>query len=463
MSLQNKSFDFLGKMKNNKDFYLFDDISQEKKSEILSKFDQFKTAPEFFDYYTNKDIQSIFKSLEQLDLIYSHLLNENHSNNLQSKTDKYISYLSEIILLSNLISKNKIILEKAIINTKKNLEFFLSTNKINKNNLEEINEYILKLLGMDNRRNYHSLLFLNDNVSRSNTLKSNRPNLCFLNEKFTNINNNTNNINDLNDTNNINTAIKAVKIFDTSINNSLNQEITHDITNHTNNNSKYIDENIFIDFKTPKFPKRFPESNTNILYEENANENSNNKLKQGIIRQESLNTNNDEMNKNWSKKESIRSLITLASKSKFICQEEKEKAKGSSKFKDIALTGDKNERKAYGQKKSSKYHFTEYKLNNNINSNNNKDDNDNKEEGEIKGKKKQTFSSTNLKTSRERKMLKDLLGYINEIFKKEIINSEEKIKLKSLIISKNEKLENIYIAYFENNKDILIKELEKLI
>ena len=60
-------------------------------------------------------------------------------------------------------------------------------------------------------------------------------------------------------------------------------------------------------------------------------------------------------------------------------------------------------------------------------------------------------------------MLKDLLGYINEIFKKEIINSEEKIKLKSLIISKYEELENIYIAYFENNKDILIKELEKLI
>ena len=60
-------------------------------------------------------------------------------------------------------------------------------------------------------------------------------------------------------------------------------------------------------------------------------------------------------------------------------------------------------------------------------------------------------------------MLKDLLGYINEIFKKEIINSEEKIKLKSLIISKYEELENIYIANFENNKDILIEELKKLI
>ena len=157
MSLQNKSFDFLGKMKNNKDFYLFDDISQEKKSEILSKFDQFKTAPEFFKYYTNKEIRSIFKSLDQLDLIYSHILNENHSNNLQSKTDKYISNLSEIILLSNLISKNKIILEKAIINVKKNLEFFFRIHKINKKNQKEINEYILELLEMDNKRIFLSL------------------------------------------------------------------------------------------------------------------------------------------------------------------------------------------------------------------------------------------------------------------------------------------------------------------
>ena len=457
MSLQDKQFDFLGKMKNNKDFYLFDNISPEKKSEILSKFDQFKTAPEFFEYYTNKDIGSIFKSLDQLDLIYSHILNENHSNYLQSKTDKYISNLSEIILLSNLISKNKIILEKAIINVKKNLEFFFRTHKINKKNQKEINEYILKLLEIDNKRIFHPLLFLKDNTSRCNTFKIKRPNLYFVNEKLTGINNNVNGINNIDD---LNAAIKAVKINDTSNNNSLNQEIT----NHTNNNSKYMEENILNDFKTPKFPKRIFDSNTNILNEENSNVDSNDKLKKVVVKQESINTNNDELNKNFSKKESIHSLITLASKSKFICQEEKERTRGaSSKFKDLALKDDKPERKFYRKKKSSKYQFTEYKLITNSNQDDNDNDNENKEIGIIKGRKKQTFSSTNVKTSKERKMLKDLLGYVNEIFKKEIINSEEKRKLKSLIISKYEELENIYITNFENNKNILIEELKKLI
>jgi hypothetical protein len=418
---------------------------------------KFKTAPEFFDYYTNKDIKSIFKSLEQLDVIYSHLLNENHSNNLQSKTDKYISYLSEIILLSNLISKNKIILEKAIINVKKNLEFFFRTHKINKKNQKEINEYILKLLEMDNKRIFLPLSFLKDNTSRSNTFKIKRPNLFFLNEKHTGINNNVNGVNNIDD---LNAAIKAVKINGTSINNSLNQEIT----NHTNNNSKYMEENTFIDFTTPKFPKRIIDSNTNILNEENANEDSRDKLKKGVVKQESINTNNEELNKNFSKKESIHSLITLASKSRFICQEEKERTRGaSSKFKDLALKDDKHERKLYRQKRSSKYQFIEYKLISNSNQDDNDNDNSTKEIGIIKGRKKQTFSSTNVKTSKERKMLKDLLGYVNEIFKKEIINSEEKIKLKSLIISKYEELENIYITNFENNKDILIEELKKLI
>ena len=444
MSFHNKTFDFFGKMKHNKDFYLFDNISPEIKSEIKSKFEKFKTAPEFFEYFTNKDVKLIFNSLEQLDVIYSNLLNEQYSNNLQSKTDIFISNLSEIILLSNLISKNKIMLEKATINAKTNLEYFYTSNTINKNDQNKLNEYILNLLGLDNKRIFHPLLFFNDNVNRSNTLKSKRPNLCFLSEKLNNINN----------TNNTNNYYTAIKIVDTSMNNSLNQEKTHDITNQTYNNSKIIEENVFIDFKTPKFPKRIVDSNNNIINEQNIIDDSYDKLKERVNKQESFNS-----NKNFSKKESIHSLITLASKSKFIFQEEKERPKGtSSKFKDFASLD--NNKKEVKHKKSSKYQFIEYKLTK-INS---KDgDTEDEKEGKIMKRKKQTFSSTNLKSSKDKKMLKNLLSYINEIFKKDIINFEEKIKLKSLIISKYEKLENIYIIYFENNKDILIKELKKLI
>lgn len=77
--------------------------------------------------------------------------------------------------------------------------------------------------------------------------------------------------------------------------------------------------------------------------------------------------------------------------------------------------------------------------------------------------KKRTFSSTYLKSSQEKRMLKDLLVYVNDIFRKEIINCEEKLKLKQLIISKSEKLESIYQNYYENNKNKFIKELKYLL
>ena len=77
--------------------------------------------------------------------------------------------------------------------------------------------------------------------------------------------------------------------------------------------------------------------------------------------------------------------------------------------------------------------------------------------------RKQAFSSTALKSSNEKIMIKDLLLYINNIFKKEIINYEEKIKLKKLVISKSEELENLYKIYYTNNKDKLVEELKKLL
>ena len=43
------------------------------------------------------------------------------------------------------------------------------------------------------------------------------------------------------------------------------------------------------------------------------------------------------------------------------------------------------------------------------------------------------------------------------------INTEEKIKLKQLIISKSEKIENIYNNYYHDNKNEFINELKKLI
>ena len=59
-------------------------------------------------------------------------------------------------------------------------------------------------------------------------------------------------------------------------------------------------------------------------------------------------------------------------------------------------------------------------------------------------------------------MLKDILGYINYLYKKGVINSEDKIKLKQLIISKSEKIVKIYDSCRSNDNKFIYK-LKQLI
>lgn len=70
MSLHYKQFDIFGKMINNKNFYAFNNNSEEDNLEILSKLEKFETSSKFFKYYTNKDIFYMFELIEKLNLIY---------------------------------------------------------------------------------------------------------------------------------------------------------------------------------------------------------------------------------------------------------------------------------------------------------------------------------------------------------------------------------------------------------
>ena len=60
----------------------------------------------------------------------------------------------------------------------------------------------------------------------------------------------------------------------------------------------------------------------------------------------------------------------------------------------------------------------------------------------------------------------NLLEMINDIYKKGIINSEEKIRLKQLVIAKSEKIENLYYNIYNNkfiDQNILRLEITKLL
>jgi hypothetical protein len=460
MSLNYKQFDLFGKMINNKNFYIFNNISGEDKIEIVSRLEKFETGSEFFKYYTNKDIYNMFELVEKLNLFYS---NANYEKNFESKIDIYISFLSNIYLISNLILKNRLILKKAINDVKKSLDSFYSESQTAKNIQQKINNYIFSLLGSKAKKNKkrNSLLLCNENgLIKKNKIKS-ESNFYIFNKKS----NST-----------------EIKIIDHSINNSfLNQDKTHDITNNTNNyynnyNFNNEEENIIFGLTTPQFPSKNLEDDINNI---DINKNMN--------KQESINSrfieNGDDSNKNFSKKESIHSYYTLGSASNkkkgSIVGQEKEKIaskfskkeekvnKEYSKFKECVTEQKSNNNVDYSIEKNKKNKMTiSMKLNNQkLQHYQTSEDNsyNRKEEEEIKKTKRKTFSSTNLKSSQEKIMLKNLLVFINEIFKKRIIDSEQKLKIKQLIISKSKKLDYIYIKFYDVNKEKFIKELKNLI
>ena len=59
-------------------------------------------------------------------------------------------------------------------------------------------------------------------------------------------------------------------------------------------------------------------------------------------------------------------------------------------------------------------------------------------------------------------MCVDLLEVVNNMYKSCFISAEEKIELKQMIISNRNKLEKIYLNYYDK-KDLLYKELKNLI
>ena len=412
----------------------------------------------------------MFELVEQLNLLYS---NTNYENNFKSKTDIYISFLSNIYLISNLILKNRLILKNAINEIKKSLDNFYSESQIDIKIQQKINNYIFSLLGTKNKKNRrrNSLLLSNEKIiKKNNKLKSESSNFFIFNKKS----NST-----------------EIKIIDHSLNNSFlnqNQDKNHDITNNTNiyyNNYNFNndEENIIFGLTTPQFPSKMIEDNIN-----------NNETNKNMLKQESINSrfieNGDNSNKNFSKMESIHSYYTLGSASnqkkvslgsqekervasKFSKQEEKvskqeEKVnKEYSKFKEVATEEKKNNKLDYSIEKNIKNQMTiSMKLNNQkeqhyqISEDNSHNRN---EEDEIKKTKKRNFSSTNLKSSQEKIMLKKLLVFINDIFKRKIIDSEQKLKIKQLIISKSKRLDYIYIKFYDFNKEKFIKELKNLI
>lgn len=419
MSDHNKEFDFHGEMNKNIDYFLLDSTSSEKNELIKSKIEKYKTVSEFFEHYSNNNIISLFDSFNRLDKIYSNIY-FNNNNNIKSKIDKYISDLSNIILLYNLISKNQQIIKKALTNSESYLKNFYSENHINKDCQKKLDDYFDNLINLKKRKKKKRLSFLTrENIfnkcQRHKTVKARKPNIFNLNKKL--------------DEKSININYKLINISPTN----------H--LSHIKHNS--IDEEKS-NLRTPKFPSKNEDPNNNS--QSFVKENDSNKVP--IIKQESIN-----------------SFFTLASKAANINSDEN-RIKKIKKDKKVKINDQKvtNFNLQNIQNDSeAKLVYTKSNFSENKKSQDNSEEFEKKEYYTKKNPKKQTFSSVNLKTTMEKNMLKDFLGFINNIYKSGSINTEEKIKLKQLIISKSEKIENIYNNYYHHNKNEFINEIKKLI
>ena len=419
MSDHNKEFDFHGEMNKNIDYFLLDSTSSEKNEIIKSKIEKYKTVSEFFEHYSNNNIISLFDSFNRLDKIYSNIY-FNNNNNIKSKIDKYISDLSNIILLYNLISKNQQIIKKALTNSESYLKNFYSENHINKDCQKKLDDYFDNLINLKKRKKKKRLSFLtHENIFKKNkrhkTVKARKPNIFNLNKKL--------------DEKSININYKLINISPTN----------H--LSHIKHNS--IDEEKS-NLRTPKFPSKNEDPNNNS--QTIVKENESNKVP--IIKQESIN-----------------SFFTLASKAANINSDEN-RIKKIKKDKKVKINDQKvtNFNLQNIQNDSeAKLVYTKSNFSENKKSQDNSEEFEKKEYYTKKNPKKQTFSSVNLKTTMEKNMLKDFLGFINNIYKSGSINTEEKIKLKQLIISKSEKIENIYNNYYHHNKNEFINEIKKLI
>ena len=124
-----KYIELIGEFKSDKIYYLYKTSSSEINLETLSQLQNYESSLEFFSHYTKVDIRNLINSINKLDKDLTSIFSEN-SNNFLSNTEKYISQISKLILLLNLIIKLQEILNKNLINSKKYLEEISNNCKI---------------------------------------------------------------------------------------------------------------------------------------------------------------------------------------------------------------------------------------------------------------------------------------------------------------------------------------------
>ena len=123
-----KSLELKGQMKLDKISQIFFAVSPEINSQIQSKLYKFKTIKDFFNYYTNKDINSFLKELNNININLSSICDDYYPLNA-SLIDKKIAIILKVSLLSKLIIDIRDILNTQLVSTNKYLFDLFNSNE----------------------------------------------------------------------------------------------------------------------------------------------------------------------------------------------------------------------------------------------------------------------------------------------------------------------------------------------
>ena len=117
-------------------FNLLKTKSQKSNCEILAKLQNFNNFPDFCNYYLNQDFYQNFRPLYNFISNFSNI--DDTTSSLGTNIDKYISCLTKIILLFNLLLKTQEVLKKILISSKNELNSLKIKNQIENSNQENL-------------------------------------------------------------------------------------------------------------------------------------------------------------------------------------------------------------------------------------------------------------------------------------------------------------------------------------
>jgi hypothetical protein len=456
-----KSIEISEELKINELYNLFKTNSYNMNLEIFSKLQTFSSAAELFKHYMNEDITIYYQKtdnfIQQLSSIIDH-----KKNKFDSKTDKYISDFSYILVLLNIISKLNESLTEILKNAKKSLSNIYEkySSELDKSKQEKFSELIDFLLNK-----YSSIDFNNNNkssnkfyMSKSSTKENSNGSLdhnaqyllsdaIYENKEFLLGKENINNANKNNNSNFLNETPRFKNLTNdnpSSNNNNSNEVKNNDIDANMNSNLNFR--------KKTSFDSVFTLSqNINNNNNNNNNLNGNEKEKENIINKSinitSINNTKDSTQNNESN--NLNDYITSIQKDVYFAKSSKRRQSCRFKSYKSNLTVNKIERNKsidiinnvnlFSSLKDNKSNFNSFE--------------------KIKSPK---FSSGHLFISNESKMYTDLFEIIIELYKSKKISLEQKLKLKKLIICKNPQILNVY-KYFNVDNEKFVKQLKKII